>query len=169
MVLAKSLWDERLRGRADPSDLAQQALLEAIEKRDEFKGETDAEFARWLRAILAHNMADEIRALGRAKRDRRLERSIEAALEGSSARLRECLAADQSTPSERAAGAEQLDRLADSLTRLPSDQQEAVVLHHLRGLSLSDTARRMGKTVPAVAGLIRRGLKGLRESIGDQG
>ena len=37
--------------------------------------------------------------------------------------------------------------------------------HHLEGLSLADTAEQMGKTRPAVAGLLQRGLKKLREKL----
>ncbi len=35
-------------------------------------------------------------------------------------------------------------------------------LHHLKKLSLDETARAMNRTEDAVAGLIRRGLKALR-------
>jgi RNA polymerase sigma-70 factor (ECF subfamily) len=168
VLLAKSLWHEEFQSRCDPSDLVQQALLEAHQKREDFKGQTPAELAGWLRAILAHTVADAVRALHRGRRDPRLEQSLEAALDGSSARLAACLAAEQSSPSDQAARAERLDRLADALAGLPADQQEAIVLHHLSGLSLGDTAQRMGRTVPAVAGLLRRGLHGLRGLLGGQ-
>ena len=36
-------------------------LLEAFEQRDQFRGETEAEFVAWLRQILAHNLADVLR------------------------------------------------------------------------------------------------------------
>ncbi len=54
-------------GRVDPSDLVQQTLLEAYEKRDQFRGETSGEQAAWLRMILARNVADMLRAQGRLK------------------------------------------------------------------------------------------------------
>ena len=168
VLMAKSLWDSKFQSRCDASDLAQQTLLEAYKRLDQFKGKSPGEQAAWLRGILAHNVADAIRALRRKKRDPRLEQSISAALDDSSCRLVSCLAADQSSPSERAARAEQLNRLADALARLPTDQEEAVRLHHLRGLSLADTARQMGRTVAAVAGLLRRGLEAIRESMGER-
>ena len=40
-------------GRVDPSDIVQQTLMEAFEKRDQFRGNTQAEQAAWLRRILA--------------------------------------------------------------------------------------------------------------------
>jgi RNA polymerase sigma-70 factor (ECF subfamily) len=168
VVLARSLWDYRLQSRCDPSDLVQQALLEAHEQWDDFKGETQAELIGWLRRILATTIADAIRTIRRGKRDPRLERSIEAALDQSSSRFECCLPADDPSPSDRASQAERLGRLADALAGLPADQQVAVTLHHLRGLSLAETAEQMGRTIPAVAGLLRRGLRGLRESMNKQ-
>jgi RNA polymerase sigma-70 factor (ECF subfamily) len=168
VILARSLWDYQLQSRCDPSDLVQQALLEAHQQWGDFKGDSPAELIGWLRKILATTIADAIRTIRRGKRDPRQELDIEAALDQSSARLASCLAANDSSPSARAARAERLGLLADALARLPPDQQEAVSLHHLRGLSLAETAQQMGRTVPAVAGLLRRGLRALRESMGEQ-
>jgi RNA polymerase sigma-70 factor (ECF subfamily) len=168
LVLAEQHWDSRFQGRLDPADLVQQTLLEAYQALDQFQGTTDAELACWLRRILARNLAQAYRDHGRAKRDVHLERSLEQALEESSSRLQAWLAADQSTPSEQAVKNEHLTRLADALAQLPPDQREAVSLHHLRGLSLADLARHMGRTEASVAGLLRRGLKQLRDLLGDQ-
>ena len=168
-LLARTQWDDLLRGWGDPSDLVHQTLLEAYEKLGDFKGKTEAAFAAWLRTMLTHNLLDLSRKLRREKRDPRRERSIEAAMEESSDRLRSCLALDDPSPSEQVAVAEQLNRLADAVDRLPPDQLEAVTLHHLRGLPLVDTAAQMGRTVPAVAGLLRCGLQQLRKVMGERG
>src|SRR6266849_6234222 len=79
-LLARLHWDPRLQGKFDPSDLVQQTLLEAFEKREQFQYGGEEELAGWLRKILAHNLADLLRAFGRAKRDVALEKSLEAAL-----------------------------------------------------------------------------------------
>jgi RNA polymerase sigma-70 factor (ECF subfamily) len=168
-LLARAQWDDVLRGWGDPSDLVQQTLLEAHTKREDFRGETEAAFAAWLRTMLVHNLLDVSRNLRREKRDPRRERSIEAAMEESSSRLGFCLAQDDPSPSDQVAVAEQLNRLADAVDQLPPDQMEAVTLHHLRGLPLVDTAAQMGRTVPAVAGLLRRGLQQLRKLMGERG
>jgi RNA polymerase sigma-70 factor (ECF subfamily) len=158
-----------LQGWGDPSDLVQQTLLEAHHKLESFTGETTALFLGWLREILAHNMADVIRGRRRKKRDYRLERSLEAAFEESSDRLGLHLSVDDSSPSSNASKAEQLRLLADALEELPPDQRDAVTLHHLRGLTLDATADCMGKTRPAVAGLLRRGLKQLGSLLNARG
>ncbi len=148
--------------RIDPSDLVQQTLLEAHAKADQFHGD-DSALAAWLRQALVNNLRDAHRALRRGKRDVRRERSLEEAVEQSSARLEGMLAASQSSPSQRAVRNEELLRLADALIQVHEAQREAIVLHHLQGCSLAETAQQLGKTDAAVAGLLHRGLKSLRE------
>jgi RNA polymerase sigma-70 factor (ECF subfamily) len=162
-LLVRLHWDARLQGKFDPSDLVQQTLLEAYQKREQFQHGGDAELAAWLRKLLAHNLADVLRALGRAKRDVALERSLEAALGDSASRLEGWLAAEQSSPSQRAMKQEQLQRLAEALDQLPAPQREAVVLHHLQGMSLAGLAGHLGRSQASAAGLLRRGLAKLRE------
>jgi RNA polymerase sigma-70 factor, ECF subfamily len=149
-------------GWLEPSDLVQQTLLEAYQKRDQFRGCTDQAQGAWLRAILARNVADAIRAQGRQKRDIARERSLEAELEASSARLGAWLAADQSTPSEQAVRHEQAVLLANALAQLPKFQREALVLHYWQGCTLAEIGGRLDRTTDAVAGLLKRGLKHLR-------
>jgi RNA polymerase sigma-70 factor (ECF subfamily) len=55
------------------------------------------------------------------------------------------------------------------MNRLPEDQRSVIELHHLKGLSVTDVAARTGRTRPAVAGLLFRGLNKLRELLGDGG
>ena len=79
------------------------------------------------------------------------------------------LGAEQSSPSERVERNEQLLRLAGALARLPDDQREAVTLHHLQGWSLSDLAKHLDRSEGAIAGLLHRGFKKLRELLQDEG
>jgi RNA polymerase sigma-70 factor (ECF subfamily) len=166
-VLAGLHLPARLRGKLDPSDVVQQVLLKAHEKRDQFRGRSEAEAAGWLRVILTNTLAEVARGYGREKRDADRERSLEAAVEESSARLEQWLAADQSSPSEAADRHDRLRRLADAITRLPDDQRRAVELRHLFERPVADIAREMGKTEVAVAGLVRRGVKRLRELLAE--
>ena len=163
-LLAGAQLDPRLRGKLDPSDVVQETLARALEKAQQFRGTTEAERAAWLRQILANQLAAAVRRhLAAGKRDAGRERSLHAALEDSSARLEALLAAEQTSPSDRAVRHEELRRLAEALAGLPEDQRRAVKLHHLRGLPVDEVARDMGRSGAAVGGLLRRGLKRLRE------
>src|SRR6516165_8430140 len=82
-LLARLQLGSRMQKHLDASDVVQQTFLEAQKQFAQFRGRSEAELAAWLRQILAHNLADALRALGRAKRDVNRERSLEAALEES--------------------------------------------------------------------------------------
>ena len=166
LLLARLHLGAEVRAKLDASDVVQQTLLEAHRKRSQFRGQSEAEMAAWLRQMLACNLADAVRAWGRAKRDVAREQSLQADLDGSSARLASWLAAEQSTPSQQAQGREDLVRLAESLATLPEAQREALVLRHCEGLSLAEISRRLGRSPAAVAGLLKRGLRELRAQLG---
>jgi RNA polymerase sigma-70 factor (ECF subfamily) len=167
-TLARLQIDNRLRGKLDPSGVVQQTLLEAHQAREQLRGLSEAQLAAWLRRALANNLADEARRLGARVRDVGRERSLQQAVDESSARLEVFLATEQASPSHHAARQEDLLRLAAALGRLPDDQRAAVELHHLEGLPLAETAAALGRTRSAVASLVFRGLRNLRRSL-DEG
>jgi RNA polymerase sigma-70 factor (ECF subfamily) len=162
LLLARMQVGRPLQAKLDPSDVVQQTLLEAHRKRDQFRGQSEAELAAWLRRLLACNLIDERRALGRAKRDVDRERSLEAALDESSARLGAWLAADQSSPSAHVLRDEQALKVAAALAALPEAQAQALVLRHCQGCSLDEISQQLGRTPDAVAGLLKRGSRQLR-------
>jgi RNA polymerase sigma-70 factor, ECF subfamily len=164
-LLARFQLDPRLRGRLDPSDIVQQTLLIAHEKRTQFRGRTDAELAAWLRSILVSILAQHMRRLRGHEPER--ARSFEQALDDSSARLEAYVGRHDSTPGQRLARAEQVLRLVAALRHLPDDQRTAIEQHHLQGLTVPEVARRMEKTVAAVTGLLYRGGKALRQLMSD--
>src|SRR5262245_53136226 len=162
-LLARMHLDPRLKGKLDPSDVVQQTLLEAYQALDQFRGQTLAQQAAWLRQILARNLANVVRDLGRAKRDVARERSLDAAVDASSSRVQAWLAAEQSSPSQQAERNEQTVRMAQALATLPEAQRDVVLLRHCHGWSLAEISRHLERSPAAVAGLLHRGLKQLRE------
>jgi len=166
LLLARMQLDARARTKIDPSDIVQQTLLEAHAKQGQFSGD-EAGLLAWLRQALANNLRDAWRALRRERRDLAREQSLEAALDASSNRLASFLAAAQSSPSRQAVRHEDVLRLTDALALLPDAQREAIVLHHLQDWSLAETALHLGRSDAAVAGLVHRGLKRLRELMQD--
>jgi DNA-directed RNA polymerase specialized sigma24 family protein len=93
-LVARLQLGPRLQGKVDLSGVAQQTPLEAHRARGDFQSQVAAHEAAWLRRILANNLKDEIRRLGAAARDVTRERSLEAALEASTARIEGWLAAE---------------------------------------------------------------------------
>ena len=162
-MLARMQFDGVLQAKLDESDIVQQTLLEAHQSLGQFRGRSEGEQAAWLRQILARNLADELRKFRRGKRNLRLEESLQAKLNESSVRLERWLASEEGTPSECAMTNEHMTVLTAALMKLPEDQRQAVQLHHLQGKTATAIAKRLGRSEVAVAGLLRRGLKKLRE------
>jgi RNA polymerase sigma-70 factor (ECF subfamily) len=168
-LLARLQMDPRLQGKLEPSDLVQEALLKAHRARDQFRRQGDAETAAWLRRILANTLTDAVRRFGTEARDLNREHSLERSLAESSARLEQLLAASQSSPSEAAMRQEELFLLAEALARLPPDQRTALELMHFQGCSVNEISERMARSPTAVGGLLRRGMRKLREMLGAAG
>jgi RNA polymerase sigma-70 factor (ECF subfamily) len=166
-LLARRQLDGPLRRKCDSSDLVQQTLLQAHEKLDQFRGQTEAELKAWLRKILANVLNNKLEEFGARKRDLARERSLEAELDESASRLEGWLIDRQPSPGEEAEQHEQLLRLLEALDRLPDNQREAVELRHLQEWSLERIAEKMGCTREAVAGLLQRGRARLKELLAD--
>jgi RNA polymerase sigma-70 factor (ECF subfamily) len=165
-LLASAQLPAAQRSHVGCSDIVQQTLLQAHRKRDQFRGRSEAEFRAWLRAILARLLADAARRSVPGQPGR--PHSLEGALEESSRRLEQWLAAEGSSPSEHLMRQERLLDLAEALGRLPADQRTALELRYLEGLSVSEVCRRMGRGTSSVANLLYRGLNGLRELLSDR-
>ena len=56
-------------------------------------------------------------------------------------------------------------RLADTMARLPDAQREALILKNWHSWTVAEIAQHMGRTSTAVAGLLKRGLKQLRQQL----
>jgi RNA polymerase sigma-70 factor (ECF subfamily) len=167
-LLARLQLSPRLQSKLDASDIVQQTLLQAHANQQQFQGHSEGERLAWLRAILANALAGAARRFGTEARDLDRERSLEVDLDLSSSRLGGLLAADQSSPSERAVRGEELVRLAHALAQLPLDQQRVVELHHLKGMAVAEVAELLNRSRPAVVGLLFRALKKLRALLLEQ-
>jgi RNA polymerase sigma-70 factor (ECF subfamily) len=164
-LLARLQLDPRLRSKLDPSDVAQQTLIKANLNWGQFRGQSQGELVAWLRRILANTLADGLRQF---HQEIAHEQSLEQAVHESSARLAAWLASNQESPSQQAGEREELERLARAFEQLPEDQQLVVEYHHLRGFSLAEIAKSLGRTEPSVAGLLRRGRKRLRQLLSNE-
>jgi RNA polymerase sigma-70 factor (ECF subfamily) len=164
-LLARLRLPPELRQQLDSSDVVQETLLKAHAHAEQFRGQSRAEQAAWLRRILANTLADAARKLRREPAE---QVSLEQALGESSARLEAWLQTHDPSPCSQAARQEQLLRLANALAQLPEDNRAAIELRYLQGHSVPEIARLLSRSVPSVAGLLRRGLHALRGLLNDE-
>jgi RNA polymerase sigma-70 factor (ECF subfamily) len=169
LMLARLRLNTWLQGKLSASDVVQETLLRAEQHKEQFRGDGTA-LAAYLRKILANTLADKVREFACDKRDLAVERSIQDALERSSVHLEEWLAAEHSSPSEKAERNEMLLHLADALAGLPEDERVAIELHYLQepAWPLADIATHLGRpTAKAVSHLLARGLERLHKLLKD--
>ncbi|MEQ9406099.1 MAG: RNA polymerase sigma factor [Fuerstiella sp.] len=160
-LLGRMQLDDQLAGKVDVSGVVQLSLFEVI--RSGWESRSEDERLPLLRRVFANNLLDEIRKFRTEARDVKRERSIEQAVEQSASKLNFWLRSDHSTPSQKAVKAEEQLRLVTAMACLPTGQRQAIELHHLQGLPLECIGERMKKNKGAVAALIFRGTKKLRE------
>ena len=164
-MLARTQMRRAYQAKVGASDMVQQAMLQAVQGFDGFRGSTEGELRGWLRQILAHHLCHLDRDMHRGKRDVRREQSMEQKLAQSSMRLEGLLAGDEATPSQHAMIGERILRVVEAVERLPDSQSEAIRLHYLEGMKLAEVAERLDKSTGAVAGLLHRGMKTLRSQL----
>jgi RNA polymerase sigma-70 factor (ECF subfamily) len=157
--LARSRLNHRAPAGLDPSDIVQEALLKAYRSREQFRGRTEEELAAWLRVILHNTLANALRFCSRHPGGVPLPSE---GSDSSSAHPGPVPADDRPLPEDVAAKNEQLLGLARALERLPDDQRSVMELKYLHGLSVAEICEQAGRSRPAVAGLLYRGLKALR-------
>jgi len=161
-LLARLHLDEKLRGKVSSSDVVQQTMLQAVGGWDQWRGTSQGERFAWLRQILANTMANVQRDLHRDKRDIDREKIL-GEMQQSSSRMGSLLVSKASSPSQQVYREEQILQLTKALENLPEDQREAVARHYLLGESLAEVGQHLSRSTAAVAGLLQRGLRRLRE------
>jgi len=163
-LLARRMIGERLESRLDESDIVQQTCLSVFGRIEGFDGDEPDQFVAWLRTIHEHNVRNVLRDhVSTQKRTVNREQAL-----GADDVAREIVPAQQSSPSQRLMQGERAVRLAAALQKLAPDQREAVRLRYLEGWSLAEISEHTGRTKHSIAGLIKRGLSGLRIELRDE-
>lgn len=144
--------DPRLQNRVDPSDVVQDALLEASRKLPDYLRTRPVSFYPWLRQIaweqLVHLHARHLQAQKRSVR--REVRWSPGLSDQSVMQLAASLAAPGSSPSAHVAAAEMRRKVRLALDELPDRDREVLVLRYLEQLSTSEIAEVMGISKEAV-------------------
>jgi RNA polymerase sigma-70 factor (ECF subfamily) len=165
-VLARGQIPAAMQARLDASDIVQETLLEALRKREQYRGSNDPkQIAGWLRELLSCNLIDALRAQRRESRDVNREQSIAKSVDESSMGLEHLLTIDQSTPSQIVERRFRALEVAQAIEELPEQQRDAIMYRYFQKSSLDQIALQMDKSKPAVAGLLKRGLETLRRRL----
>jgi RNA polymerase sigma-70 factor (ECF subfamily) len=163
--LVELRFDPQLRPRVDPSDVVQDALLEAARRIDDYLRRDPMPFWLWLRQTACEQLVTlQRRHLGAACRAAGREQSLPA---GSSVVLGRQLLAGQESPSEQVAGDELADRVRRALGQLEESDQTIVLLRNYEGLSNQQAAAALGIDPAAASKRFGRALLRLRTTLID--
>jgi RNA polymerase sigma-70 factor, ECF subfamily len=161
--------DRRLLGRIDPSDVIQEASLEAARALPKYLERPELPFFLWLRWLTGMTLqAQHRKHLGVGARDASREvRIIEGPIPGAtSAALAAQLLGHDTRPSVAAVRAERKLRLQEALDALDPIDREVLVLRHFEELTAEETARVIGIERSAASKRYMRALKRLKDQIG---
>jgi RNA polymerase sigma-70 factor (ECF subfamily) len=154
--------DRRVVGRVDPSDVLQEAYLDAARRVKDYLEKPEVDFFVWLRAqtwdrlvmLQRRHLGAERRAVGR---------EVNALPTSSSAVLADRLLAKQTSPSQGAIRAEICDRVKKAVERLEPEDREVILMRHFEGLTNREAAQALGLQPSGASMRYGRALVRLRE------
>jgi RNA polymerase sigma-70 factor (ECF subfamily) len=138
--------DRRLAPVVDPSDVVQEALVDASQKLDDYLRDRPLPFYPWLRRLAGERIIQlHRRHLRTQKRAVTHEERLDLPLPDESAiRLADRLVASGTSPSQQLLRAEQARRLREVLERLSSNDREILVMCYLEELDFGEIATALG-------------------------
>jgi len=176
--------DRRLNGRVSPSDVLQEAYIDAAQRVHHYIAQSESapselapsESARadrrsmsffvWLRQIVQQRMIDLHRHhLGARMRDVRREVRADGGdlLYASTASLADHFVANRTTPSQALLRAEALAQLEEALSQVDPVDREVLALRHLEELSNNEVAEVLGIKKAAASNRYVRALGRLKD------
>lgn len=164
-LLARLQLGNQIQVKMSDSDVIQETFVQAERNFAGFRGTTEAELLAWLRAILAMQIAQQIRFYHRDRRNVNLERQLQQDLDRSSVGLVQTLVDPQTSPSMRASRNESQVIMAKALAGLKPEHREVIVLRNLEEQSFASVAERIGRSVAATKSLWVRALGSLRRQL----
>ena len=157
--------DRRLNGRIAPSDVLQEAYIDALKRYPHFFDKENQNFFGWLRLVVGQRLTDLHREHVLAKRrDVRQEKPLDVpAGPATSACLAAILVAGLTSPSGVADRNERYLRLEAALDELEPMDREVLALRHFEELSNTDTAAVLGIQPAAASKRYVRALTRLKQ------
>lgn len=169
--LVRFRMDKRIRGRVDPSDVVQEACLEAFRRYDKFRSDDKMPFYVWLRFLTVQQLQIAQRKhLGFLMRSAAKDVSLNSA--GSAASdvgaLADVLSASMTSPSRALADKESKERLIAALDSLDEKDREILALRHFEQLNTIESAQVLGISEGLVSTRYGRALRKLIAAMKDQ-
>jgi RNA polymerase sigma-70 factor (ECF subfamily) len=164
--------DPRLQGRVDPSDVLQDAYIEAWKDLGSYLERPEIPFFLWLRGIAGNKLRELHRHhLGTRMRDPRREVSIHggAMPDTTTTAMAAGLLGSFTRVSEEAARLELRAQLQEALDAMDPIDREVLALRHFEQLSPGETARVLGIKEKAAGMRYVRALRRLKEVLNSLG
>jgi RNA polymerase sigma-70 factor, ECF subfamily len=156
--------DPRLTGRADASDVVQEAIAEAARRMPDYLRQPPMPFYPWLRRLAWQRLLDlHRRHIVASRRSVLRERELEPLLpEQSSRQLANVLALSASTPSGQLVRKEQRHRVQEALLQMEPHDREMLLMIYLEEMSMSEAGTVLGVSTKAAEMRHLRALERLR-------
>ena len=152
--------DPRVRGRIDPSDVVQEALVQATRQLPEYLRKRPVAFFPWLRRIaweqLVHLHDRHVHAQKRSIH--REAHSVPALPDQSVAQLVDRLVTDGTSPSRQMVRKERRERVREALDQMEPHDREVLVLWYLEQLAVPEIAAILELSESGVKSRHRRAL-----------
>jgi RNA polymerase sigma-70 factor (ECF subfamily) len=159
--------DARLRARVDPSDVVQEAQLDAFRRLRDFLDRRPMPFRLWLRMTTRERLLKvQRRHLHTGRRDAGRDVPLP---EQSSLLLAGRLLAGGSTPSQRLDRGETARRVREAVAALPEADREVLLMRNFEGLSNQEVAYLLGLDPATASKRHGRALLRLRQALLDGG
>jgi RNA polymerase sigma-70 factor (ECF subfamily) len=160
--------DRRVAGRIDPSDVVQEALLEAAGKLPDYLRQRPVAFYPWLRRLAwEHLLKAHQRHLGARRRSVAREQEGLGLPDESVLELAARLVGKATSPSHQLLRQELCQRVRSALAQLPEADREVLVLRYLEQLPLKEIALVLGLQEGAVKMRHTRALTRLSRLLGE--
>ena len=159
--------DPQLQARVDPSDVVQEAQLEAARRMDGYLRRPPLPFRLWLRQ-LAYDRLLMVRRRHVGAARRAVQRDV-ALPEGSSLALARQLLAPGPSPSEQLTRRELARRVRQALADLPQADRDMLLMRNFEGLSNQEAAQVLQISPAAASQRYGRALLRLRKLLVESG
>lgn len=164
----KSRIPKKLTASIAAEDVLQEVWIAAFKGRHGFRDLGDHSFERWIITIAGHKLVDFLKAAFALKRfGGRVDAGQEPANRSSTTLIpMNTLPDAHRSPSGEISVKESVEAIRRALTGLADDRARAIRLRHIEGLSISQIAAAMGKTINAVSSLLFHGRRDLKRRMG---